>query len=129
MNTVDFEAVLAQRLKDAGYEGVTTRKLETAKDYGVVVRRGLPTTTAQYFDGTRSVQLVTSVFVVRKDEARAIDECQAIADEVPRMALDSANGSYDLTSVEVYAEPQEQAMAGFPTIWRVQFQADIRTKG
>ena len=130
MNTVDLADVLAARLREAGYPDAATRRLEEAKGGGIVVRRAPSTTLARHYDGSRSVASILQVFVVRRSEAQAIEECQDIADSAPHLDLASGNGSYTITSVDVYDEPAEQlGMTGYPFVWRVQFRAIITLKG
>jgi hypothetical protein len=124
---IDLPDVLAARLRDAGYDDAGVRALDELKGGGIAVRRVPSTTTARHFDGRRDVTYLVQVVVARERELDAVDQCAAIAELVPTLDLPSANGTYSLTSVDVYTDPRELEATGFPYVWEVRFQALITT--
>ena len=88
----------------------------------------MPSTTGgEYYGGGRSVAYVAQVVVARESEARAIDECCAIAGMLRDLDLRSANGSYALSAARVYTEPQE-LYQGAVTAWEFRIQADMTVR-
>ena len=124
---IDLPDVLAERLREAGYEDASVRALDELKAGGIAVRRVPSTTTARHFDGRRDVTFLVQVVVARERELEAIDQCSAIAELAPALDLSSANGTYSLTSVDVYTDPQELETDVFPYVWEVRLQALITT--
>lgn len=122
---VDFADMAAKRLREMGYSDASTRKLAEVKKGGIAVRRIPSTVTGRYYDGTEAVSYLVQVVVARESEEQAIDECEDIARRLPAQDLASDNGSYSLTSVTVYTEPQELEMKGFPCVWESRFQANM----
>lgn len=125
--SIDFCDVLAARLREAGYEDARVRRLENVSRGGIAVRRMPSTTAGEYYGGGRSVSYVAQVVVARESEARAIDECCAIAGMLRDLDLRSANGSYGLSAARVYTEPQE-LYQGAVTAWEFRVQADITVR-
>lgn len=121
---IDLPDVLARKLRDHGYDA-KTRKLADISKGGIAVRRIPSTTIARNYDGTREIAYLTQVVVSREDEMVAIDEIEAITELVPTLDLASDNGSYKLTSTEVYTDPNELQTG----VWEVRFRSLITTKG
>ena len=121
---IDFADVLAARLREAGLADARVARLEDVSEGGVAVRRMPSTTTAERFDGSRDVDLVCQVVIARESELRAIEECQAVADAARSLDLRSLNGSYRLTSAQVYTEPQELSQ-GSVTAWECRIKAAV----
>ena len=117
----------AKRLREAGFADASTRKLAELKRGGIAVRRLPYTVIDSYFDGTRCLAYPIQVVVAREGELQAIDECCAIADLLPMADLRSENGTYRITSCEVYTEPQELEMEGYPAVWECRLRAFIET--
>ncbi len=129
--SIDIVDVASKRLKAKGYEGVGVKRLsDVSEKGGIAVRRIPSTTTGSYFDGARDVAYLFQVIVARESEVEAIDECCEIGDTLPTMDLASENGTYRITSVAVYTDPQELELSegGF-YVWEVRFKAIITTKG
>lgn len=126
---IDLVDVLAERLREAGFDDAGVRRLADLDRGGIAVRRIPSTTTATYYDGFRSVDYLCQVVVARESEAAAIDECAEIAQTVPTLDLTSQNGSYRLTSVGIYSDPQEisQPEDGIH-VWAVRFKAIMTLK-
>lgn len=123
---IDFADVLALRLREAGLADAKVARLADVAEGGVAVRRMPSTTTAECYDGTRTVELVCQVAVARESELQAIEECQAAADMARALDLRSLNGSYRLTSAQVYTEPQELSQ-GSVTVWECRIKATATT--
>lgn len=121
---MDFADVLALRLREAGLEDARVARLDGVNEGGVAVRRMPSTVTAEGFDGARCVDLVCQVVVARESELQAIEECQAVADMARSLDLRSLNGSYRLTSAQVYTEPQELSQ-GATTAWECRIKAAV----
>lgn len=123
---IDFADVLALRLREAGLADAKVARLSDVSRGGVAVRRMPSTVTAEGFDGARCIDLVCQVAVARESELQAIEECQAVADMARTLDLRSANGSYRLTSAQVYTEPQELSQ-GSVTVWECRIKATVTT--
>ncbi len=123
---IDFADVLALRLREAGLTDAKVARLSDVSRGGVAVRRMPSTVTAEGFDGARCIDLVCQVAVARESELQAIEECQAVADVARTLDLRSANGSYRLTSAQVYTEPQELSQ-GSVTVWECRIKATVTT--
>lgn len=125
--SIDLADVLARRLREAGYEDARVRRLDAVKDGGIAVRRMPSTCDATYYGGGRSMQYVVQVVVARESELDAIDDCCAIAGMAPDLDLASENGSYALTSIEVYTEPQELESVPL-SVWETRLRANINVR-
>lgn len=125
--SIDLADVLAKRLREAGYDDAKVRKLDAVKDGGIAVRRMPSTCDATYYGGGRSLQYVVQVVVARESELEAIDQCCAIAEMAPELDLASDNGSYGLTSIEVYTEPQELESEPL-SVWETRLRANINVR-
>ena len=125
--SIDLADVLARRLRDAGYRDASVRKLDSVKDGGIAVRRMPSMCDATYYGGGRSLQYVVQVVVARESELEAIDQCCAIAGMTPDLDLESENGSYGLTSIEVYTEPQELESSPL-SVWETRLRANINVR-
>lgn len=123
---IDFADVLALRLREAGLADAKVARLSDVSRGGVAVRRMPSTVTAEGFDGGRCIDLVCQVAVARESELQAIEECQAVADMARTLDLRSANGSYRLTSAQVYTEPHELSQ-GSVTVWECRIKATVTT--
>jgi hypothetical protein len=126
LKRIDFIDVLALRLREAGLTDAKVARLADVSNGGVAVRRMPSTTTAEGYDGSRFISLVCQVVVARESELQAIEECQAVANMARGLDLRSLNGSYRLTSAQVYTEPQELSQ-GAVTIWECRIIATITT--
>lgn len=124
---IDLAEVLAKRLREKGYKDARVRRLSSIKKGGIAVRRMPSTTTDRYFTGERSIQYVVQIVVARESELQAIDECTDIANLCENLDLKSENGSYALTSVEVYTEPQELE-TGAVSVWETRIMARITVR-
>lgn len=124
---IDFAEVFAKRLREAGYKDARLRRLSSIKKGGIAVRRMPSTTTDRYFSGERSIQYVVQIAVARESEPQAIDECSDIANLADALDLKSENGSYTLTSVEVYTEPQELE-TGAVSVWETRIMARLTVR-
>lgn len=125
--SIDLADVLAKRLRESGYEDARVRRLDAVKDGGIAVRRMPSTCDATYYGGGRSLQYVVQVVVSRESELDAIDDCCAIAGMAPDLDLASENGSYALTSIEVYTEPQELESVPL-SVWETRLRANINVR-
>lgn len=125
--SIDLADVLAKRLREAGYADAKVRRLDAVKYGGIAVRRMPSTCDASYYGGGRSLQYVVQVVVARESELDAIDDCCAIASMAPELDLESENGSYVLTSVEVYTEPQELESEPL-SVWETRLRANINVR-
>lgn len=123
---IDFADVLALRLREAGLADAKVARLSDVSRGGVAVRRMPSTVTAEGFDGARCIDLVCQVAVARESELQAVEECQAVADMARTLDLRSQNGSYRLTSAQVYTEPQELSQ-GSVTVWECRIKATVTT--
>lgn len=123
---IDFADVLALRLREAGLADARVARLADVSAGGVAVRRMPSTVTAEGYDGTRCIDLVCQVAVARESELQAVEECQAVADMARSLDLRSQNGSYRLTSAQVYTEPQELSQ-GSMTVWECRIKATVTT--
>lgn len=125
---IDLVDVAAKRLRERGYADASVKRIAEIGGGGIAVRRIPATTTGTYYDGSRDVAYLFQVVVARESERDAIDGCCSIADLLPRLDLSSENGSYLLTSVEVYTEPQELELTDSgQTVWECRFRASITT--
>lgn len=127
---IDLPDVLMERLQELGYEDAQYKRLADADDGGIVVR-GLPATIrARYYNGPVDMQFLVQVIAVRESEEEAQTIIDNIAWTVPDLDLSSKNGSYSLTSVDIYSTPTETRPPerGYYT-WDVVFEASITTKG
>lgn len=122
---VDLPDVLAERLRDVGYKDAKTRRLSDISKGGIAIRRIPSATTSSYYDGSRAIAYLVQVVVARQSEVKAIEEIEDIAALVPSFDLRSKNGSYTITSCEIYSEPAEIKTG----TWEVKFKASITTKG
>ncbi|MEG2934755.1 MAG: minor capsid protein [Gordonibacter sp.] len=128
--SIDLVDVAAKRLREAGYKDADVKRLADVSDGGIAVRRVPATTTGTYYDGTRNVSYLFQVAVARESERQAIDECCDIAELLTHADLASENGTYRLTSTEVYTDPQELELTDSGiTVWECRFKAIITTKG
>lgn len=128
--TIDLPDVAAAALRSAGYADARTARIaDIANTGGIAVRRIPATVTGRYYDGSLDVSYLFQVVVARESERDAMDECCEIADLLPKLALASGNGSYRLTSVETYTEPQEVELTGSGThVWEARFKAVLTTE-
>lgn len=124
---IDVVDVAAERIRGAGYSGVAVQRLADVEAGGIAVRRLPSATTSRYLDGPRAIAYVFQVVVVRESERQAINECYGIASTLPHLNLDSANGTYSMTSCDVYTEPQEIDIEGKNSAWECRFRAIITT--
>ncbi|MEF9877738.1 MAG: minor capsid protein, partial [Gordonibacter sp.] len=84
----------------------------------------------RYYSGEKGVLYYFQVIVKRRQEGRAMDECEAIADLLELSDLSSANGSYAITSCAVDTEPHEiELNESLYTVWETTMKALITTKG
>lgn len=127
VKSIDLADVFTKKLREAGYKDARVRRLSDIKHGGIAVRRMPSTATARYYNGGRSLQYVIQVVVARESEIQAIDECCAIANLAENLDLDSENGSYTYTSIEVYTEPQELE-TGAVSVWETRLQAAITVR-
>ncbi|MEG2369204.1 MAG: minor capsid protein [Raoultibacter sp.] len=126
---IDVVDVAALKLKEAGYETSVKRLDELDSREGVVLRRLPATVTARYADLGQSVAYVFQAIVKRRDEERAIDDCEKITNLLVHADLASRNGSYVFTNAEVYTEPQELELneSGY-FIWEARIRVNIYRK-
>lgn len=118
-------------LKDAGYENVTTKRLdETTGREGVVVRRVPYTVSERYYTRTKAINYTYQVIVRQRSEFKAMQMCEEIAQVLEDAYIPSENGSYEFVGQETYTEPQELDLgeSGF-FVWEVRITAQIYVKG
>ena len=128
MTSIDLADVAAKRLREAGYADAGVKRLADVQEGGIAVRRVPSATTGAYFDGSRNVAYLFQVVVARESERQAIDECCEIAGMLAHADLASENGTYRLTSAEVYSEPQELELTDSGmTVWECRIKASITT--
>lgn len=128
VKSIDLADVAAKRLREAGYADAGVKRLADVSDGGIAVRRLPATATGCYFNGARDIAYLIQVIVAREPERQAIDECCEIADLLPRVDLESENGTYRLTSASVYTEPQELGLnENGMTVWECRIKAIITT--
>ena len=129
VGSIDLVDIAVKRLREAGYSDAGAKRLsEVNRTGGIAVRRNPSTTTGTYYDGSRDVAYLFQVIVARESERRAIDECCGIASMLPHLDLESENGSYRITSAEVYTDPQELELTdGGITVWECRIKASMTT--
>lgn len=130
MESIDLVDVAAKRIREAGYHDAGVKRIADLSSGGIAVRRLPATSTGSYYDGSREIAYLFQVVVARESERRAIDECCGIASMLPNLDLSSENGTYLLTSVSVYTEPQEIELSGNGNaVWECRFKALVTTEG
>ena len=114
-------------LEAEGFKDVHVKRLDqfTGKE-GIVIRPFPTTTTDHYYDRSTSQTYVYQVTVRRRSEAKAIEDCFAVANTLDGAYLPSKNGSYGFVDQEIYTEPQEQELeeANYYA-WQVRMVATI----
>ncbi len=122
---IDFADVCVERIKELGYTDAKIRRLADISKGGIAVRRMPTTTVTKYYDGSEDQQLVVQVIVARESELQTIDEIDDISQRLPEMNLESQNGSYHLTSAELYTAPQELDYTEGVSVWETRIRAFI----
>lgn len=122
---IDFADVVVERIKEIGYIDAKIRRLADINKGGIAVRRMPTTTITQYYDGSADQQVVVQVIVARESELQTIDEIEDIAQRLPEMNLESKNGTYRLTSAELYTAPQELDYTEGVSVWETRLRAFI----
>lgn len=122
---IDFAEVCARRIREMGYADARPRRLVDVSRGGIAVRRMPATTVAEYFDGSRDLQVVAQVVVARESELQAIEEISDIAERLPSLDLSSENGSYRVTSASLYTPPQELDNTKGASVWEARVRAEI----
>jgi hypothetical protein len=124
---IDLPDIIAKRLHDAGFADAKVQPIARIKDGGICVRRVPSTTTGRAFDGNRNIDYLVQVVVARESEYDCIEEIEQVATIIPHTDLASENGSYTLTSCDIYTDPAELELTGYPYVWTVRFKALLTT--
>lgn len=126
---IDLPDILAKRLREFGFDA-QVKRLADADNGGMVIRALPATIRARYYNGPVDMQYLVQVIAVRESEEQARQEIDEIAWIAPSLDLTSENGSYSITSVDIYSLPQETRPPerGYYT-WDVVLEAIITRKG
>lgn len=129
MRALDLTQVIAKRIEDAGLGKAYTKQPNAKKvSESIVVILGAPTRENFYFDGSRDVIQMVSVYVKRREEDAAASIADKVGDVLREADLTSENGSYELTSAITFtAHPFAFDPSGF-FIWAIEAEISMTRK-
>ena len=117
---------ICETLKESGYPCLKKRLDQFTGREGNLVRLMPATVTSRNFDRTRNVRQPFQVIVVRESERVAKEVCEAIAEVLDDVPIESANGSYIAVKTELYTGPEELDLNEQNLYaWHVRFIAEI----
>lgn len=114
----------ADALEAVGISPVLVRPL-ASKEEGVTIRKAPSTVVQTYMDGQQDVSYLMTVYSRHESESKAIEECELAADVLREADLSSDNGSYSITSVEVYSDVTDISHEDGLHTWAVGIRANI----
>lgn len=127
MKSMDFLDKVKEIIEAEGFECEIGR-LETLKGRsGVCIREISRRRVSSDYGGECTYSYIYQVIVRDRDPEYAEKTCWLITEKLGCSRVDSANGSYEFDSQEVYTSPQElELKENLYFAWQVRFDAEIR---
>lgn len=116
-------------LEENGYKVRIGRIDRMVGKEGICLREVHRRRVSSAWDREKTYAFVYQIVVRSRDQSRAEGDCWDITALLDGAVLDSANGSYEFDSQEVYTSPQElELKENLFYAWNVRFEALIRQK-